>query len=242
MNQQFDLERAALGELDASALGALRERFRQQGRDLDAEIASLHQDAKRLFERHPPKDFAHRVHQRAANAANARTRGSRLSWWMGGSAVACAAVILLVVAIPTPEQGAIAPPDIRAKGDVLQLWLLDAKGVSLDDNAPVFAGDTIRLRIRAPKGTSVAVASIDGAGHITHHSTGTDAATLTTSSAVELPFSYTLDAAPAFERFFLIQADRPLHRNAIEAAIVDKKWPPDWTVVEKTLVKPADVR
>lgn len=235
MNRQFDLERAALGELDAASLAALREQLRQEGRNLDEEIIALQEDAARLFDRHPPGAFARRVHQRAAQVQKPQ-RAPRLSMWMGGGALACAAAAALFL-VPSAQQQTENPPTVRAKGEVLQLWILDANGKSLDDGAAVFAGDSLRVRLRGEEGRYVAVASVDGTGAITHHPTGASTSKLTTSTAHQLPIQYTLDDAPHFERFVLIQSESPLSREAVERAITDKVWPADWRVVEKALTK-----
>ena len=103
---------------------------------------------------------------------------------------------------------------------------------ALADGARASAGDLLQLAYRAAGGYGV-ILSLDGRGRITQHlpAEGDAAAALEPGRLVPLDFSYQLDDAPRFERFYLVTADAPFDvarvRSALEAARQHAPGPPD---------------
>jgi hypothetical protein len=64
------------------------------------------------------------------------------------------------------------------------------------------------------------VFSVDGRGSVVLHypSNASDSTALSPGGAHALPFSYELDDAPGFERFFLVWSDNPIPVDAVLAA------------------------
>jgi len=124
--------------------------------------------------------------------------------------------VLAVVLRPTPEQTLI-------KGDAA-LLVYRSRGSQveqLQNGAIARPGDTVQLAYVRARQAYGAIISVDGAGKVTLHLPEHDgeAARLVRDTRTELPHAYELDAAPEFERFFLITSDSPFRASiALDAA------------------------
>src|SRR5262249_10144532 len=138
----------------------------------------------------------------------------RRATWLAASAGVFAAVVLALVL--RPEQTLI-------KGDAALLLYRNrgAEVEQLQNGAIAKAGDTVQLAYVRARLAYGAIVSVDGAGKVTLHLPEQDreAARLVRDARTELPHAYELDAAPGFERFFLITSDSPFPASiALEAA------------------------
>lgn len=111
----------------------------------------------------------------------------------------------------------------RAKGLEPQLRIYRLEGdriTRLLDSAAVPSHARVQLSYLTPGKPYGVLLSIDGAGKVTLHqpTAATEEARLDPSGEHQLPFSYELDEAPAFERFFLVSADKPVAVTAVVAA------------------------
>src|SRR5262249_2368904 len=140
-----------------------------------------------------------------------RRRGA----WLAASAGALAAVVLAVLLRPTPEQTWI-------KGDAALLVYRDRGAQELLQNgATARAGETVQLAYARARQAYGAIISVDGAAKVTLHMPEQEgeASRLVRDARTPLDHSYELDAAPGFERFFLITSDSPFRASvALEAA------------------------
>jgi hypothetical protein len=76
----------------------------------------------------------------------------------------------------------------------------------------VTQGDVVQLAYNAMGATHGVIFSIDGRGTVTLHfpSERTGSTALKAKGANALDFSYELDDAPRFERFFFVTSDKPV--------------------------------
>jgi len=112
----------------------------------------------------------------------------------------------------TNGSGILAGLD-HAKGDGPRMFIYLKDGeqaLQLDNNSLVHENDVLQISYVASGQQYGIILSIDGNGTITQHypDAGAAAGVLETSGEVALPFSYKLDDAPAFERFFFITGSK----------------------------------
>lgn len=174
------------------------------------------------------------------------------------AAAACLAVAVFV-AIPKGAEtfgtsGLLASAD-RAKGDGPRLFIYLKDGnnaILLENNAKVKENDVLQMSYIAAGQQYGAIFSIDGNGTVTWHypDGGASAAKLENKGEIALPFSYQLDNAPDFERFFFISGQKPftfasfIENIRIRSRIGDLQTadltmivPPGTRLTELTLIK-----
>jgi|GEM_PF-883286 len=113
---------------------------------------------------------------------------------------------------PQPEAPLVTQHDTRLKGlePALALFRKTSEGSEpLQPGAKAKPGDVLRIGYRAAGKSYGAIFSVDGNGNITRHwpRTGDRAARLEPGEHL-LPDAFELDAAPAYERFYLLIGDR----------------------------------
>lgn len=232
------IERLARGELDPQAAAALKRRLADEGRSPDDEVARLHAADRLELSEHPPAERAAEIRARLAKTAGetdgrapGRLRsGARAAWLfpaMGGAALAAMAALVLVV-----RPAAMDPsgrPAGRVDDPALESTTLKGPGVAPDagpqllvyrngprgaerltDAARVTQGQRIQLAYRTNRSVYAALISLDGSGAVTVHlPDGAQSVALKPGREVRLPASFELDAAPDFERVFLLTAVAP---------------------------------
>jgi len=97
----------------------------------------------------------------------------------------------------------------HAKGDGPRMYIYLKDGdqaLQLDNNSLVHENDVLQISYVAAGQQYGIILSIDGNGTITQHypDEGAAAVALDNKGEIALPFSYKLDDAPSFERFFFI--------------------------------------
>jgi hypothetical protein len=203
-----------------------QQRFGERHRvdsDDNARAALDAQDAA-LLERLPAHVMAARV--RAEVARTSEAAPSTTSWlggrWLLPAVPAFAMAIgLFVVTRDPPADAAVdLTDDTRSKGLAPALQVYVAEGSSqraLRSGDVVGAGDVLQVQTRSTAAAYGVVVSIDGRGGVSRHFPDTADTTLPRGTAA-LPFSFELDDAPGFERFFLVTSNRPIDVAAVEAA------------------------
>jgi len=102
----------------------------------------------------------------------------------------------------------------HAKGDGPRMYIYVKDGdqaLQLDNNSLVHENDVLQISYVAAGQQYGIILSIDGKGTITQHfpDDGASAVKLDNTGEIALPFSYKLDDAPSFERFFFITGNKP---------------------------------
>jgi hypothetical protein len=203
------LERLALGELSEEAARAAQEQLSREP-DGAQRLSDLRASDAELLAQHPPQAVAREIarRQRAVVLQLRRRRAT----WLAASAGVFAAVVLAVVLRPAEQ----------TKGDAALLVYRNrgAQVEQLANGAIAKAGDTVQLAYIGARLAYGAIVSVDGAGKVTLHlpERDSEAARLVRDARTQLPHAYELDAAPGFERFFLITSDSPFPASiALEA-------------------------
>jgi hypothetical protein len=121
-----------------------------------------------------------------------------------------------------------APQDlaggVRVKGGEAHLNIYkrtDAGARILKEGQRVSEGDSLQVGYVAGMNRYGTIVSIDGRGTVTLHFPTSEAGgeRLEEEGEILLPFSYTLDDAPGFERFFFVSSKEPFSiRGVLDAA------------------------
>jgi hypothetical protein len=214
---EWKLERYALGELPPDDMERLR-RLIESEPTLQHRIATLQESDAEIRHRYPAAWMARQIKRRQVEKSPAHVRTKRLPSW--ALATAC---LILAMTVPLFMQDDLT----RIKGDEekgpsLALYRqTEAGSEKLADGGQASASDLIQIAYRAAGGTYGAIFSVDGNGTLTWHlpATGDRAAALEQDTWVLLGFSYELDAAPRWERFFLLSAGEPFEPAALDTAL-----------------------
>jgi hypothetical protein len=230
---EYLLELAAAGELpEAERRGVLAAAARTAGED---PLADLARDAAATLARHPPERVAAEVARRTGGTGAPRP-GRRLIFVLpivAGVAAALAAAVALPRRAPvTVGAGAAEEDAVRVKGLAphLVVYRRTSRGAErVAPGTPVRPGDLVQLSYVAGGRPYGAIVSVDGAGGVTRHwpAGGTMSASLEAGREVLLPESFRLDAAPRFERFFLVTSDHPFALGDVLAAAREVASRPD---------------
>lgn len=226
----LQLERLALGELPPAEAAALRARLDPADHARLTAIASSNAE---ILAAHPPAAVRAEVERRRA----ARRSAPRVLWLATPLAAAAATALVLwptdpslpeALDEPLPEPALqtipIADPGTtRIKGLEPHLLVFRQEGeqaVPLREPAEARPRDRLQLSYVAAGAPFGVVLSLDGAGVVTLHYPASETASTTLQQGGPIPLdsSYELDAAPEFERFFLVTAATPLHTATIVAA------------------------
>jgi hypothetical protein len=188
--------------------------------DLDAKDAAL-------LERLPPEMVGARIRDalRTQPRSDVGARGFRP--WTVMPALAAAVVVVVVVVAPNDRSvdGSVdmvvdGSAGDRLKGAMpsLDVQVLDGTAVrALAPGERVGSGTRVQLRIKAAGAAHGVVVSVDGSGHVTTHFPDS-ADTRLPKGVAQLPFSFELDDAPGFERFFLVTGPGPIDVVAVTDA------------------------
>jgi len=235
------LERYALGELPPDQTEAIRAQLVAEAEavragltpqgDLSDRLEALHASDAELLERHPPRQAANeirrRLHLRRADsdqAAQQAGRGRR-RWLLGLAPVAAAAIALFVVLLPgtsdqipsDPDDG-IIPTTAKGLEPVLKVYQRTGEdSVRLKEGATARRADLLQLAYTASGWEHGVILSIDGRGAVTLHLPTQPAGEteLSLDGEVALGFSYELDDAPRYERFFMVTSEMPIDVQAV---------------------------
>ncbi|HUX20036.1 MAG TPA: hypothetical protein VMW69_02280 [Spirochaetia bacterium] len=151
--------------------------------------------------------------------ANAIREGARRAVrWPGFFPVlaAAAALALIVGVLPVLMRGGMNPEveagvRIKGVGPVLHVYRETSKGVELLPNgSPASVHDLLQLSYISSGAEYGMIFSVDGSGTVTlHYPEGSkSSARLKSGGEVALPYSYELDNAPSFERFYFVTSTR----------------------------------
>jgi hypothetical protein len=219
------LERYLLGELPEDDRTRI-EQLLELDPELRGRLDALKESEGDLARRYPAPDMADRIRGRLRQSAAERTQVSEPRTW-GWFVPALAAAALLLVVGPTLIQPP-APPDdgvhdILIKGADAELVVFrktSSGSERLEPGASALPGDLIRVGYRAAGDGFGVIVSTDGRGSVTQHlpRSGSQAAALEAGGTVLLDFSYELDDAPRWERFYLVTGDEPFELEPVRMA------------------------
>lgn len=191
--------------------------------DLRDRLDALRAESAALLDRLPPAALAARVRVRSGAREASVATTPRCVWLVPVAGATLAGVLAVTVwRLPQPSTVATAVGEsgerIKGLAPELRVYRRDPAGAArLVDGAPAAPGDTLQLGI-VPAGAEYGVVlSVDGNGIVTLHFPATpDASTaLPAGGETLLPFAYTLDDAPRFERFYFVGGATPPDVRAV---------------------------
>jgi hypothetical protein len=219
----WKLERLVLGILDEAEDKHIRKMI-EEAPDIQKRLQAIEESNKEILEKYPPVSVAKSIEQRAHKKQ--RKQQAVLNWSISAAACAC---LLAVLIIWLPKSHRDDPVVVeheitRLKGLQPKLMLhrkLASGSELLGQDHLVREGDLLQISYRASGNRFGMIFSIDGHGNQTlHWPRKTDQEpSVKPSSEVFLPFSYELDDAPGFERFFLVTSKEMFEiRKILKAA------------------------
>lgn len=233
------IEKLLLGELPQGT----KERLLKDP-DVQRRLEELKAENRRILEEYPPEEMAKAIRNRsrlsqqseAVEAAHLRPADPmrRLNWFgaplrrlvpaASFTLLVLVGGLLLITRGPeffTPRgQGS----EIRLKGGAphLNVYVQTVAGARLlEEGDRVSEGMTLQVGYVSGVDEYGAIVSIDGRGEVTLHFplSAVTGQSLEGEGEVLLPFAYTLDDAPDFERFFFVVSGRPFSvETVLEAA------------------------
>jgi hypothetical protein len=203
-------------------------------------LEEMKAENRRILEEYPPQEMAKAIRNRecwsrqseSEREARMRPRAIQVRRvnWPRLAPVASFALLVLVGGLLLITRGPafFAPQsqnaETRLKGGTahLNIYMKTEAGARLlVDGERVTEGATLQVGYISGESEYGAIVSIDGRGAVTLHFplSAVTGQTLEGQGEVLLPFAYTLDDAPDFERFFFVFSTRPFPvQKVIEAA------------------------
>ncbi len=217
---EYQLEELLAGDLPAEEQQQILAALEREPGGM-ARLEALDHSNREILEAYPPSRMAAQISRRAGLIEERHSPRSKV--WIALPALASAAGAAVLIWFLLPTAPVMTPPTgdgfegqetIIVKGEP-QLLIYRKVGTStekLDQRQTVRQGDVLQLYYNARTVEHGTIFSIDGRGSVTLHfpSRKNGSTKLEQGGKRALEFSYELDDAPAFERFFLVWSPRPI--------------------------------
>jgi len=201
-------------------------------------LDELKAENRKILEEYPPEQMAKAIRNRedrgprsrqtgSVRAVRIRPRASQLRRLVPAASFALLVLVgglLLITRGPAFFAPQNQAQEIRLKGGAAHLNVYmktDAGARLLEEGDPVTEGAILQVGYVPGDYQYGVIVSIDGRGAVTLHSplSAATGQSLEGEGEVLLPFAYTLDDAPAFERFFFVVSERSFSvETVLEAA------------------------
>ena len=213
----IELERLLLGELGEERM-AEGTRALEEDSNIRERYLSLQASNDAILDQYPPRVMAAEIAAREGRQKEKFQRRSR--FWLAVPTAAALSTAVVLAYLVTPKS--VAPPGeekpevILLKGDSdPTLFVFRKSGDKeerLKEGALAAPGDLIQLRYAARGASHGIIFSVDGRGTVTLHFPSNEGGStrMDERATHALGFSYELDDAPGFERFFFVTGDKPL--------------------------------
>jgi hypothetical protein len=225
--RQFLVEELAAGWIPGGHRSELLRQLADEGGGADR-LVEIARSNEEILDRYPPRQIAAQIERRYREGA--RPWRSFRRFVFPALATVSATAVLLWIILPEDARhtsdpakaSAVAEESILVKG-APQLLIHRQQGAQAErlyTGQMVAAGDLLQLEYNAAEARYGVVFSVDGRGSVVLHypSSAGDPTELSPGGARALPFSYELDDAPGFERFFLVWSNSPIPVDAVLAA------------------------
>ncbi len=226
---------------------------------LQARIAQIEASNNDVLKQYPVSEIVPEIRRRAKVDCNEEINNSRLrrmtlkriqpwrSVMIPAFLAAAATLFIIVHPFPAKLKGHFdsdSSNSVRLKGirpHLIAYRVRGNKAERLANGAWVRAKDIIQLHYISAGRKYGMVLSIDGAGSVSLHmpEQANRVEKLAASGEIALPSAFVLDAAPKFERFFLIVSDKPFSPNSVLESTRSLAAKPD--ARNGTLVLPASL-
>lgn len=187
-------------------------------------IAEIERSNAEILAAYPASAMRRAVEEKLASKGARETRGRIIPFGRRGSVAGLAAAACCVLAVSFLSintliarnsaapggtvSGTVAVADrVKGSGPRIFAYLKEEKGPRLlAPETRVAAGDTVQISYVSGGDQFGAIVSVDGTGNVTQHfpESGDRSGELSQTGEIPLDYSYRLDDAPRFERFFLV--------------------------------------
>jgi len=219
-NKELEIEKLKFGEIDKKTF---MKRTSCSDAEVDEELSKLENSNKEILTSYPVEKMKVAIEAKINSKKNKKIipfKQKIISYIL-----IAAAVLLLAVLLPyqniknkhstfNKDNLTLAEnSSIRVKGSdspKLFLYKYESEGaVRLENNSHVNCGDVIQISYVAGKAKNGMIFSIDGSGVLTQHFPEQKSVSgkLEKGKETALDFSYKLDDAPKFEKFYFITGD-----------------------------------
>jgi hypothetical protein len=211
----IELEKLSLGELSDERTRAVEKALERP--ETVKRLEALRASDEAILEEYPPRVMALQIEARLRALKSETKTSSRIRILVPSLTAAAAAVLLVLIFAPggVVRQNTEAPPTERIKTFKTPALFVFRKGdeSSLMRGQGAREGDVVQLKYNAKGATHGVIFSIDGRGTVTLHfpSNSSGNTALQKEGTAALGYSYELDDAPKFERFFFVTSDKPLN-------------------------------
>jgi hypothetical protein len=228
--------------------------------DLDEVVESLRESDREILLKYSPEDMAGKLQARlSGESEDANVSQGPSSWFnrqRAGILIAAAAVAIIAGMSPflfrqDPDLNPLVPDysTTRIKGlepSIVLYRKVSGSVEQLGNNAKASENDLLQIKYNAGGKLFGVIFSIDGRGVVTLHypADKSGSLVLTRDGEVALDFSYQLDDAPRFERFFFITSDRTFNIDTVLTAgwnLADKLVRDDVDLNKSKLDLPAEL-
>ncbi len=225
----IELEQLALGELGPQREKEVRQYLTEEEHGGAKRLADLETSNQEILMRYPPHLMASQIEERAARFDRTKSQKSRVWFALPAFTAAAAAAALVWIFLPAvspntaPTSPIETPEVIIFKGPTEPTLFVFRKGPKeeelLKKGASIRAGDVLQIKYAARGDSYGVIFSIDGRGTVTLHfpNAPNGSTALKKGGAHALAFSYELDNAPGFERFFFVTSVKPIDVNEVLA-------------------------
>ena len=223
----FDIEQFILGELESEKRDFILNELNSSA-ELRSKIAKIKLANEKFLEENPAHLMATQIENESLRKELDKPLYS--SKWFAIPTVTL--VLLMTFIIPGEyfsQEGNVvgvwssSSYEERIKGEEfsMQIHRKTSNSVSLlSDSMKVSEGDLLQISIKYMASTFASVLSVDGRGVVTTHFPNEGSqGELKNQGLYILPFSYELDDAPKFEKFYLITSDTPVNLDSLSDSV-----------------------
>ncbi len=213
----IEIERLVLGELPSDREEEVRRLLDEESGGMER-LDALQASNEEILAEYPSHQMAVQIRERAARSESAAPAKFRA--WLALPAVAGTAAAFAMVWMLLPSVDQKSPNSneeviiLKGSTDPALFVFRRSAGAEerLKEGARVKAGDVLQLKYAARGVAHGVIFSVDGSGAVSlHFPNAPDKSTaLEKGKARALSFSYELDDAPSFERFFFVTSANPL--------------------------------
>lgn len=229
----WKLERYLLGELPTEEKERIRKQL-QEDETAALRLSRLEKSNEEILASYPPEIISRQIRERLRGKENrskseGRAKAARIALY---ALPAAAAIVLLITLSPLNQllrgpDGGLETVRLKGSANPLMVYRKTQTGSErLGEGDLVQKNDSLQLSYRAGAAKYGAIFSIDGKGVVTWHLPNVavgvpkQAPALEKSGEIFLSFSYVLDDAPLFERFFFVSSSDPFTLAAVARAAV----------------------
>jgi len=222
----INLERFLIGELPYHEMEEIR-KMAETDNTLKKRIIEIQKSNSDLFKKYNSTDIARQIEIRYKNSIIQKSNNkkdkvkqlfSQKSMYLFPLAASVALMMIFVspaLLTQAEHQNYAQENTLRFKGERSKLYIYIQRKDSIEllsADSVVYAGDRLQVAFFSDAKYGM-IFSIDGSGSVTLHYPREEQifSEIPANNKIKLPYSYELDAAPGFEKFFFLTSEKEIH-------------------------------